>query len=83
RKPITREKMVVMLTRALKIDLSHSSASLGFKDEALISQDAKAAVVYAVSKGLIKGTTDNKLDPAGTLTRAQAAIVLYRVINEQ
>ncbi|MCY7483691.1 CAP-associated domain-containing protein [Paenibacillus alvei] len=83
RKPITREKMVVMLTRALKADLSHSSASLGFKDEALISQDAKTAVVYAVSKGLIKGTTDNKFDPAGTLTRAQAAIVLYRVINEQ
>lgn len=83
RKPITREKMVVMLTRALKIDLSHSSASLGFKDEALISQDAKTAVVYAVSKGLIKGTTDNKLDPAGTLTRAQAALVLYRVIHEQ
>ncbi|WP_327195422.1 S8 family serine peptidase [Paenibacillus alvei] len=82
RNPITREKMVVLLAQALKADLSQSNASLGFKDEARISQDAKAAVAYAVSKGLIKGSDNNTFNPAGTSTRAQAAIILFRVLNE-
>lgn len=83
RKPITREKMVVMLVQALKADLSQTSSTAGFKDEALISSEAKAAVAYAVSKGFIKGMSNNTFDPTGTTTRAQAAILLYRVMNDQ
>ncbi|MCY9513374.1 S8 family serine peptidase [Paenibacillus apiarius] len=83
RDPLTRQQMVVMLAQALGADLSQFGASLGFKDEALISKDAKAAVVFAVSKGLIKGINGNKFDPAGTSTRAQAALILYRVMNLQ
>ncbi|WP_195575976.1 S8 family serine peptidase [Paenibacillus sp. 1001270B_150601_E10] len=83
RNPITRENMVVMLVQALKADLSQSSTPLGFADEARISRDAKAAVAYAASKGFIKGTNGNKFDPSGTSTRAQAALILYRVMNEQ
>ncbi|TQR43315.1 S8 family serine peptidase [Paenibacillus popilliae] len=83
RNPITREKLVVLLAQALQTDLSQANASLGFKDEARISQDAKAAVAYAVSKGLIKGSDDNTFNPTGTSTRAQAAIILYRVLNQR
>ncbi|MDT8978058.1 S8 family serine peptidase [Paenibacillus sp. chi10] len=83
RNPITREKLVVLLAQALQTDLSQANASLGFKDEARISQDAKAAVAYAVSKGLIKGSDDNTFNPTGTSTRAQAAIILYRVLNQK
>ena len=83
RDPLTRQQMVVMLAQALGADLSKFGASPGFKDEALISKDAKAAVVFAVSKGLIKGINGNKFDPAGTSTRAQAALILYRVMNLQ
>jgi len=83
RNPITREKLVVLLAQALQAELSQANASLGFKDEARISQDAKAAVAYAVSKGLIKGSDDNTFDPTGTSTRAQAAIILYRVLNQK
>jgi len=83
RNPITREKLVVLLAQALQADLSQANASLGFKDEARISQDAKAAVAYAVNKGLIKGSDDNTFNPTGTSTRAQAAIILYRVLNQK
>lgn len=83
RNPITREKLVVLLAQALQADLSQANASLGFKDEARISQDAKAAVAYAVSKGLIKGSDDNTFNSTGTSTRAQAAIILYRVLNQK
>lgn len=83
RNPITREKMVVLLVQALQVDLSQVNASLEFKDESYIhSQDAKAAVAYAVSKGLIKGSGDNTFNPFGTSTRAQAAVILYRVLNQ-
>lgn len=81
---ITREQMAVMLVRTLdyvKQDTAYNSNVLqGFKDRGRISSYAKDAVVRSISAGLIAGVTTNTFDPQGIATRAQAAVMLERLL---
>lgn len=49
-----------------------------FVDGSQTSNWAQAAMVWAVDQGLIAGVGDNRLDPLGQATRAQAAAILMR-----
>ena len=51
-------------------------------DAGTISAEARNAVAYAVSKGYFKGDAANNFNPKGTLTRAQAATILTRVLED-
>ncbi|UHA73782.1 S8 family serine peptidase [Paenibacillus sp. 481] len=79
--PITRELVVAKLAEALKADLNKVDRNLSFKDKSKISAQSQAAIAYAVSNGFIKGTHKNEFNPNGTLNRAEAAIILYRVLQ--
>ncbi|MGY5346022.1 S8 family serine peptidase [Paenibacillus glucanolyticus] len=77
--PLTREDMVVMIAEALKID--SEAGSLSFNDANLISEDARAAVAFAVKEGLVKGVSGNRFAPDETSTRAQVSVIVYRLLD--
>lgn len=77
--PLTREDMVVMIAEALKID--SEAGSLSFNDTNLISEEARAAVAFAVKEGLVKGVNGNRFGPGETSTRAQVSVIVYRLLD--
>jgi hypothetical protein len=84
-KGITREQMAVMLARAYSSAANKVEAgetSLLFSDAGTIAHWARDDVQKIVSRGLIKGFPDGTFRPKGLVTRAQAAVVLYHLLNE-
>ena len=82
--PITRQDAMVFTYRALLITgkpmtAGTSSDISGFTDTGDIGSYALTAVETLVKAGIIKGN-GTKLTPTGTLSRAEMAVVLYRVI---
>ena len=58
-----------------------SSASLkGFSDWSGAAGYARTALSWGVEKGLIQGSTRNRLLPRGAATRAQCAVILQRFL---
>ena len=85
RDKITREQAFSLLHRYLPIigkDCPDGDLSVlnQFKDSKSIAGYAKTAAATLVSQGLASGSGGN-LDPKGTLTRAQMASLLYRVLE--
>ena len=78
---ITRQDMAVIIARvaALKgIDLGNGSAS--FTDAANIDGYAKDAVELLAGAKVINGYEDGSFKPQGSLTRAEAAKVIYGIV---
>ena len=83
--PITREQMVTFLYRyakAMDCDVPTSDAAsptlAAFADASSVSTWAQEAMSWAVAAGIVKGTTETTLSPAGKATRAQVATVMQR-----
>ncbi|MDU0199643.1 MULTISPECIES: S-layer homology domain-containing protein [Paenibacillus] len=85
-KNISREEMAAMLMRAkshvtgMRVEDMTSSSSLPFNDEDLISDWAKKVVQLAVDAGLMNGRTAEGFAPQGQATRAEAVVVLKRLL---
>jgi trimeric autotransporter adhesin len=84
---ITREQMALMMVRAMEYagyDTSMNGASTAtltkFKDAAKIQ--SKDTVAKAVKEGIIQGVSTNTFQPQGNATRAQAAVMLKRVLDK-
>ncbi|WP_164821300.1 S-layer homology domain-containing protein [Paenibacillus koleovorans] len=85
--PVTRAEMATMAARALQYakqykDADSAAALKGFQDAGDIHATLKSGVALAASKGIIIGEDDGVFNPNGISTRAQAAVVLYRLINK-
>ena len=76
---ITRQDMAVLLFRAA--NFSYSDTDVYFLDSAEISHYAVDAVVSLVERGIILGMGDNTFAPLNNATRAQAAVIIYRLIR--
>lgn len=79
--PVARHQLVTALYRCayLKGGVSRSNASLaGYADSRVVPSAARDAFAWAVANGIVSGTSGNRLEPNGTLTRAQFAVILYR-----
>lgn len=82
---ITRQDMMVLIERALRITgkLGDKKADLTyldqFEDKGQISDYAREAVALMVELGFIKGDGKN-INPKGFTTRAEAAVVLFRLM---
>lgn len=78
---ITRQQMAVILYRFAKL-MGHSVAGNGdlspYSDSGEISSYAGEAMAWAVGSGILNGTADGTLNPNGTATRVQMAVILYR-----
>lgn len=85
---ITREQMAVMVANALAIagrpgmDGNRAESLLHkFSDRADISSWATMAVAQAVEAGIIAGMTEDTIAPSEYATRAQAAVMLKRLLQ--
>lgn len=85
---ITRAEMAVMSSRALALKgISLSTAKVdealkGFTDVAAINASLKSGVALAASEGIVIGEEGNVFNPNANSTRAQAAVVIYRLLNK-
>lgn len=78
--PITREQMAVMIIRAAR--LNNNSSGKVFSDSAEISSWALSAIAIASSNNIISGYPDNTFKPRGNATRAEAATVIVRALEQ-
>ncbi len=82
---IAREQMAVMLARYAKLlgmDTRADAAVLAeFGDAASTGLWAIDGMAWCVQKGIIQGKGGNILDPASSVSRAEAAVMLERMIE--
>jgi len=78
---ISRQDMMVLTAKALKAAGKQSAGSgnlVSYSDAASISDYAMDSVASLVGSGIVNGK-NGKIAPADTLTRAEAAVILYRI----
>ncbi len=83
---ITRQDMMVMTEKALKLSnkLNNQGAAADlekFFDKSKVASYAVNSVATMVKEGLIVGS-DNKVNPTGNTTKAEAAVFLYKLYNK-
>ncbi|WP_249866429.1 bacterial Ig-like domain-containing protein [Paenibacillus konkukensis] len=82
---ITREQMAVMIDRTLKFTGKQGNTNTGklaaFKDSSTISSWAQDAAAGAVNAGIINGLTDTEFAPREQASRAEAAVMLKRLLQ--
>lgn len=79
---ITREQMAAVIARYAQykgLDVVTLSENLHFKDANEISEYAVPGMNWAVGLNIIKGYEDGNVGPKDNTTRAQAALVLMRM----
>lgn len=81
RRPLTRQEAASLAAAALKNGAAGSNVSLPFADTHTIAPDDRAAVAYMFEQGYMRGE-GMLFNPAGTLTRAQAAVILSRILQD-
>ncbi len=86
--PITREQIAVMVANALSVagrsgaDASRVESLLHqFSDRTDISSWATLSVAQAVEAGIIEGYTSDTMAPAAYATRAEATVMLKRLLQ--
>lgn len=78
--PLTRAQFVTLLARVYNWELP-AKPKLSFKDQ--IPAYAQGAVQVALSKGIVKGYDDKTFKPNQTISRAEAAVILDRIMKKQ
>ena len=79
---ITRQDMVVMLYRADRAELDKANTEeIAFTDKYTISEYALDAVRYFSAKKIVNGFADGSFGALKNATRAEAAMILYNMIN--
>lgn len=80
---ITREQMAAIIYRYAKFKGYNIevNTTLNYIDSESISDYAREAVIWASDKGFMYGNTDNTFEPQAYATRAQAAAVFQRVVE--
>ena len=83
--PITREQLTAIFYRyadykGYKLTITGNLDK--FEDADKITDYAKMVMQWAVGNGLIKGKSENLLDPQGTATRAEISTMLHRFIEK-
>ena len=81
---ITREQIATILYRYAQTTggdtTSAATALSGYADKGSISLWATDAMTWAVSHGILTGTTDTTLSPLASATRAQVVVMLHRYL---
>lgn len=82
-RPVSRQDAAALISRAMKLTGEENADAEMFTDEAEISDYALKAVKILRQMGIISGYEDGSFRPLGTITRAEAAKMLYEGwINE-
>lgn len=83
---VTREQLAAILYRYSGADGAWRGSYASYPDAGSVSSWAADAYAWAIGEGLISGNLINgktMLDPQGSATRAQVAIILMRYIQNQ
>lgn len=81
-KNITRQDAAVILYRAKdKFGLSEGSDATKFEDDENIADYAKDAVYFLKGCGALSGNENDEFLPEKSLSRAEAAMLMYNIIN--
>lgn len=81
---ITRQDMCVMALRAMKVagkKVSDPTDISKFADSTDIAEYAKEAVGSLTAGGIIKGDDNGNANPRKNTTRAEAAVIIYRLLG--
>ena len=79
---ITRQQLAAILFRYMEhrgADTAGRADLSRFSDSAAVADYAREAMAWAVSAGLLQGRSGGTLDPSGSATRAQTAVILQRL----
>ena len=79
--PIPREEVAAMLVRAQ--GLRGQDRPLTFSDADKVSELYQKFIATAVEQKLLAGYPDGSFQPQGTLTRAEAAAVISRILDQR
>jgi len=77
---MTRAEMAVIIIRALALPPAADS-STRFADDSDIPAWAKPLVASAVELGIVQGRDDNRFAPNDTATRAEAVVLILRLLE--
>jgi hypothetical protein len=83
---ITREEMAVILVKTLEaagkgLDGYSNSVLEGYRDASLISPYALSSMAAVVGNGVMEGVSGTSISAKATATRAEAATVIFRIID--
>lgn len=81
---ITRQEMMTILHKALMVaDKVSTKASItdiaNYKDTSKVSQYAIESTATMIKEGIISGMGNMIIDPTGKVTKAQAAVIAYKI----
>ena len=76
---ITREQAALIIARAAQLETA--TDELNFTDSKAISSWAKPGVAAAFKGGFISGYPDNSFKPQGNTTRAEAAVIIGKLLK--
>lgn len=79
--PITRERAMVMLARALGIEPIRKPDLAKYTDAAQVSAYAQGYLAAMIKAGIVGGVGDNRLAPQDNITRASTVTILDRAID--
>lgn len=81
---ISRQDAATILYRAREsFNLSEKTENSAFADDEQISDYAKEAVYFLKNCGVLSGNDNNEFMPTKSLSRAEAAMLFYNVLNFQ
>jgi Subtilase family./S-layer homology domain. len=83
---ITRQEMTAMIIRAMQQNKGEkyfptADTQLKFKDSSNIADWAKDSVSIGIEKGIVSGLDDETFAPEAKATRAQAAVMIMRLLK--
>ena len=84
--PVTRQDAMVFLLRAMQavnrsVPNAYDSYLSRIPDGASVADYARTAMAAMAQAGVIQGNEQGKLNPTGTLNRAEMAVILHRALT--
>ncbi len=83
--PISRQDLMVICARGIRQAKQLEEANVAslalFADGGNVADYAQADVAAMVQKGIIRGNADGTLNPLGNTTRAEAAVIMQRIMD--
>ena len=85
-RPITREEMAIVIYKTLNVvgkQLPKYETNIldKFKDKGAITSEALEGMASLNGEGIMKGRSDGTIGPHDNATRAESAVMIYRIID--
>jgi len=83
---ISRQDLMLICTRGMryanKMGLEKIiGESMGFTDFDQVADYAEEAILSMIKEGIVQGNADKTINPRGNATRAEAAVIMNRILN--